>query len=115
MVKLLVDAGADVCINDNYGVPLLFYVFSSSDLLPDAVSVPRRMRQILQILMDAGADPTACDGEDATLTHCVISQFYSEGILDSARAVYIHDIMAQIHGLIAEGSLKSKDIGRVKQ
>jgi ankyrin repeat protein len=102
VVKVLVDAGADVHDTDALSRPILFVL-----LLAHVKRVSKdyvcRIRDILNVLLGAGADMTACDDEGRTL---LLSGFlthtqYSNDVPDAHCSAFISIIVNAFNRALA--------------
>jgi ankyrin repeat protein len=95
MVKALVDAGADAGAYSGESTPLIFHLFTSG-IMAWTDKLPRRIRDTLRLLLDAGADPMACDGDDNTLlTVCMGCDLFMHASYDCTW-VFVSDILAAV-------------------
>jgi ankyrin repeat protein len=85
LVRALIEEGADVNAKGDVGRSVLFCVFDSN---LDHDRYYRYKRDVLHTLLHAGADPTVCDDEGASLLSWVLFH-----CADYAASILISDIM----------------------
>jgi ankyrin repeat protein len=95
MVKLLLDAGADVTVRDSNYNPLLFVLFSTHDYSWQNDGFPRRMTEILPLLLSSGLDPTECDDDDRTVLMSLVSVALAKYLVnDWASSRLLNDLLS---------------------
>jgi ankyrin repeat protein len=99
-LSVLIDAGVDLNDLGHKDKPALFYVFRYLDKVWKGMRLPRHVRDCLQMLLRAGADPTILDG-DWTLLMDLLGyedpyMFYANVFTDNTMRILISDIADSI-------------------
>jgi hypothetical protein len=82
IVQALLDAGADPCARDHRNMPA-FYLFWYK-IAPEGVNIAS-VREVLRLMLLAGADPTICNNDGETLI--------MQGLLSPVRYRHRRDVV----------------------